>query len=148
MNPLMEWISKNPGIAVAVISGIFTILGGLLTTLIWPLLKTSFRTAWDNFLTYLSGKKFEHRYLDWVIKEHQFLPILPTTLVPVTAGRHQQELERLYVSLTLAKDSQRAEEASFGDALHNYPRLVILGNPGAGKTTMLRFLALTVRPGS
>jgi len=85
-------------------------------------------SIWDAIKTRVSGKHFENKYLEWVIQEHRYLPILPTTLVPVTEGHHH-ELDRLYVSISVSENARADEGASFVDAIRNHDRLVILGDP-------------------
>jgi len=89
------------------------------------------------------GKRLENAYLDSLINQHRYLPSLPTPLVPVTAGAQLQELDDIYVSLTISDSGQRSNGIDLGEAISNHSRLVILGDPGSGKTTMLRFLTLT-----
>jgi predicted NACHT family NTPase len=118
------------------------IIGGFFTVVIWPTVRAVLGSLWDKIESRISGKDFEHRYLDWVIREHRYMPILPTTLVPVT-DRRAPELDKLYVSLSVAEGVEKSRDIGLADALRGRPSLVILGDPGAGKTTMLRFLALT-----
>jgi predicted NACHT family NTPase len=131
----------DPSTALLVAVG-GAVIGGFFTVLVWPLVKTMSSWLWEKATNTLSGRGFERRYLDWIIKQHRYLPSLPTTLASV-AERRKFELDRLYVSLAVTKDARKSEEMSVGEALRNYSHLVVLGDPGAGKTTMLRFLALT-----
>lgn len=143
MKSILDWISKNPTLAGSIIAAISGVIGGFLTVVVWPIVQSSLHGIWKKVLLKLSGNEFEAHYLDWIINEHQYLPTLPTTLVPVTAGQHQQELDNLYVSLGLVSAQGKKHEVTLSDQLVNKPKLIIIGDPGAGKTTMLRFLALT-----
>jgi hypothetical protein len=129
-------------IAVGLIALLGVILGGFLTTILWPWVKVALEKIWDKIEAKLYKKKFEHQYLDWMVKTHEFLPILPSTLVPVTQV-NLQELDKLYVSLSVTSIKKEETEVNLGQGLQESPALVIIGDPGAGKTTMLRFLALT-----
>jgi predicted NACHT family NTPase len=146
MKRLIEWVMENPSsripILVALIGLSGVILGSLFTVVIWPMFKNMLESLWLSIKGKFSKHSFEQRYLEWVVSEHQFLPILPTTLVPVT-GTKVQELDKLYVSLSISERTDDKEGMSLGKGLVNNSKLIILGDPGAGKTTMLRFLALT-----
>lgn len=146
MERLYQWVMEDPktriGILAAAIGVGGVVLGGLLNSLIWPWLKASVERLVGKVETRFSKKKFEYRYLDWAISEHENLPLLPSTLVPVTQPL-PKELDRLYVSLTVTADGDRPGELALGEALKKDTKLVILGEPGAGKTTMLHFMALT-----
>jgi predicted NACHT family NTPase len=142
MNQIIQWVRDNPAVSIALIGVLGTILGGFLTTIVWPLLKTGLESLWDKITARISGKSFENRFLDWIIKEQRYLPILPTTLVPVTEKKIH-ELDQLYVSLAIQQNPQKTQGIDISKVLSSYPNAVILGEPGAGKTTMLRFLALT-----
>jgi predicted NACHT family NTPase len=129
-------------VLVAVIGLGGVVLGGVLNSLVWPWLKTAVERLAGKVETKYSKKKFEYRYLDWVISEHENLPLLPSTLVPVTQPL-PKELDKLYVALSIVSDGERQAEMSLGEALKKGSKLVVLGEPGAGKTTMLHFMALT-----
>ncbi len=97
------------------------------------------------------------RYLENIIATHQHLH-----LQGIRAGSQplSVSLEKVYVSLT-AIDKQAGEQRSkelnigeeslrrefgyltVGRVLQRYRRLVIIGDPGCGKTTLISYLALT-----
>ena len=147
MKQLIDWIAEDPRVRVPLVVAIIglcgVVIGGFLTQLFLPLVKTMFVTLWTKLKVTSSARSFEGRYLDWVINEHQYLPALPTTLASF-AERKKYELDRFYVSLAVTEDVQAPHGISLDDALRDHDRLVILGDPGAGKTTMLRFVALTL----
>ena len=67
--------------------GLFgVIVGGFLTTMVWPFLKTVIARIFESLQSKLGGKRLENAYLDSLINQHRFLPSLPSTLVPVTAA--------------------------------------------------------------
>lgn len=95
------------------------------------------------------------RYLENMISTHQWLP-----LQGIRTGGNQPlsvPLEKVYVSLTAmdkqvggaphrSKDDDLIRDSgtlSIGTALARYSRLVMIGDPGSGKTTLMAYLALT-----
>jgi predicted NACHT family NTPase len=140
LHTLLTWCKENQAV-VAVFSAI---LGGFLTTVVWPSLKTLVQRSWSAATSRIGGHASEKAYLNYVIDQHQFLPILPSTLVPVTSKAHVGELDDIYVALSINFENGSDQEASIGEAFRKYSRIVILGDPGSGKTTLLRYLALTL----
>lgn len=138
MSALTEWFSKYPwaGPTVGVI------VGAILTKLVFPLLIKLAQSTIGAISRAIFLRGGERGYLDAVIKEHQFIPSLPTTLVPVT-DHHQEELDRIYISLNIKDNRQSGHAIGLEDSIKGNQRIVILGDPGAGKTTLLKFLVLT-----
>jgi predicted NACHT family NTPase len=134
-----DW-TRNP----AVFGPVCGLIGTLVAVFIGPSIKAAVEYIWDWIKTHFSGRYFENIYLEWLIAENQYLPSLPTTLVPVTEG-HRNELDQLYVSLSVSGEHRMDASVtrSLGEALKSGRKIVVLGEPGSGKTTMLKFLALT-----
>ena len=117
----------------------------------------------------------ESRYLEWVTNQHRFLPItglrtrspveVELERVYVSLNVDPRVLERMgsaeedkqhemppAETLSVSRRREEKEAVSIADALKLIDRnrvfgLVILGGPGTGKTTVLKYLALTYARG-
>ncbi len=103
------------------------------------------------------------RYLDWLIKTHKSLPVagfetnlripIPLEKVYVTLKARMAELERVrteravHTELVEVAEMRHDQNVTAQEALkfalaREYDGLVILGNPGAGKTTLTKYFLL------
>lgn len=111
----------------------------------------------------------EQTYLDWVIRQNELLSITGMPDAAKEIGR--LNLEQVYVSLSVRPELQRGEMPdrelieSMAENLHESseplsiseallrlddkkrPGLLILGGPGTGKSTLLKYIALTYAHG-
>jgi predicted NACHT family NTPase len=134
----VDWARANP----AVVGLVGVLIGGFLTALVLPLVKSGLEKAATKVMSKWSLSSYSTRYLRKLINEHQYLPTLPTTLVPVTE-RHTPEIDELYVDLEVADHApSAAQRITLPQLLKEQKRIVILGDPGSGKTTLLKYLAL------
>jgi predicted NACHT family NTPase len=140
MPNIKQWAKDNPGLL-----GLFgVVFGSFLTTVAWPALQWLLG-HFSAFIKSLTGRRGGDRiYLSAVIDQHRFLPILPSTLFPVTADHHIKELDSVYVTLTLSQGGDDSFKGTIAEALVASRRMIILGDPGSGKTTLLRYLTLTL----
>jgi len=152
------------------------ILGAILTRFI-PWLSRQLKKFFQFLFHFLTGrhreKRFEREYLNWLISQHQFLGLIPTThVVPKKRGLRLADLERVYTTLRLAPESHAEkslvcdeelafpekmtrkrwlhwrrqivpEEVELGRLLSKDCRVLIKGDPGSGKTTLLRYLIVS-----
>jgi hypothetical protein len=139
MERLISWVQQNPQtnvpILVAVIGVGSALLAGFFTVVIWPFAKIGLERVWHFGLTRISQRGFEDIYLRRLIRRYRLLPMLPTTLVPVT-DKPIQELDNLYVELEITNSSEVSQITKYGPVLKQNRLVVVLGDPGAGKTTM------------
>lgn len=87
-------------------------------------------------------------YLEQVVKQHQSLDFVG---IPELKDRNALQLREIYIQLRAEVGSytghhsvsaERSQRLSVNDALIISRQIVILGDPGAGKTTMLKFITL------
>jgi hypothetical protein len=90
-------------------------------------------------------RKFSRVYLQNLVSNHKYLKLIGFNV----AGLPRPLLEEVYISLRVSshgvkfsQDGVDAKSISFTDAVRRFDRLVILGPPGAGKTTTLSYIAL------
>ncbi|MCK4760885.1 MAG: NACHT domain-containing protein [Candidatus Aminicenantes bacterium] len=101
----------------------------------------------------LAERRFLKRYFEHIIFTHQFLKIVGFN----TAGISRPQLEEVYISLRVSNfdlsykvkngistdnDCNENKSIPFSKALKQCKKMVILGTPGAGKTTILSYTLL------
>lgn len=92
-----------------------------------------------------ANRKFRRLYLEHLVSTHRFLRLVGFNV----AGLPRPLLEEVYISLRvnsygtkLERDFAKGGTISFVDAVKRFDRLVILGAPGARKTTTLSYILL------
>ncbi len=129
------------GVIAVLVSGI---IGSILTLIFTNLLGPTI-AEWGQWLKErLKGKarRFRERYIPALAEKHRYLKLV---------GIHGREgvspplLKEVYVSLRMSGTDAGLEEArtlSIAEAFTHHPCLLILGEPGAGKSTLMDWLTL------
>jgi NACHT domain len=96
-------------------------------------------------------RKFSRIYLQNLISNHKYLKLIGFNV----AGLPRPLLEDVYISLRVSSHGVKFSQSggdtksiSFADAVRRFDRLVVLGPPGAGKTTTLSYIALRFAAGN
>ena len=129
------------GVIAVLVSGI---IGGILTLIFNKLLGPLVEEWGQRLKEKLKGEasRFRERYIPALAEAHRYLKLV---------GIHGREgvppplLKEVYVSLRMGGADEGLEEArtlSIAQALTNHTRLLILGEPGAGKSTLMDWLTL------
>jgi len=100
----------------------------------------------------LAKRRFYRKYLGVMVSKHKHLRLVGFS----STGVSRPLLEEVFVSLRISGHSRRELDSdegtgsvdgvgavTFATALLQYPKMVILGSPGAGKTTTLSYALLT-----
>ncbi|HWW74008.1 MAG TPA: hypothetical protein VNZ44_01355, partial [Pyrinomonadaceae bacterium] len=150
LGAVWDKLISREGLLGSVIVALATVLVGVLKDKI----KGGFNWTLDFLGKYLGGKlaerRFLRRYIDNLTFNHKYLKLIGFN----TAGVSRPLLEEVFVSLRIASNSaplgsgaggagREASTISFNSAFRQYPYMVILGGPGAGKTTTLSYALLT-----
>ncbi len=119
------------------------VLGAILGGLLVPWLKQLFEKLWTAIQNKFSRKrKFQRDYLNWAIQSNKFISVLPSTRAGVKTGTlHLMELDEIYISLSVSRGVEIGKALSLSEAMKKN-HLIILGDPGAGKSTMMQYLTL------
>jgi hypothetical protein len=147
---LWNKLVSTEGLLWTIIVALATILVGVLKEKI----KAVFNWTLDFLGKYVGGKlaerRFLKRYIDHLSFNHKYLKLIGFN----TAGISRPLLEEVFVSLRIAGNSlpgggtnnhhegQSTSTISFNSAFRQYKYMVILGGPGAGKTTTLSYALL------
>lgn len=115
--------------------------------LLFPFLKFLAQKIWrlivEAFIRLNSNRRFRADYLSWLTNANRYISILPTTLAGVKSGTlHRIELDQVYITLNVSRGEDIGRLLSLEDMLCKHQRMIILGDPGAGKSTMMQYAAL------
>lgn len=153
LDSLYRSFLTTENIYIAIIGALITALG----TVLRNTLAASFRNFLDWLGKYAGGKlaerRFLCRYIENIIHNHKFLRVVGFD----RTGINRPRLEEVFVSLQVSAQSQQPTGAitdkvnganrehstiTYAQALRGNKRMVILGGPGAGKTTTLSYALL------
>ncbi|MCP4353847.1 MAG: NACHT domain-containing protein [Desulfobacterales bacterium] len=117
------------------------------TILLMPLIKYIVQSIWKGLKKLLTkfsrSRKFLEDYISWTIHTNKYISVLPTTMAAVKSGTlHLMELDEIYISLTMTRGADAGRSLSLEDIIRKNNRIIILGDPGAGKSTMMQYLTL------
>ena len=99
----------------------------------------------------LAVRRFLKRYADYLLSTHRYLRLLGFA----AAGVSRPQLQQVFISVRVSPFDRKGGTAnrdadadtSFEKAVAQFPHLVVLGGPGAGKTTTLSYIALQLIKG-
>jgi HEAT repeat protein len=140
---IIDTIADNKAYLV----GITAVFTSICTILLMPLIQHIFKSLWDlikNIFTGISSnRRFQKDYIKWLINMNRYISVLPTTLSGVKSNTlHLIELDKIYITLTMSHGADPGGSVSPEEIIKQKERIIILGDPGAGKTTMMQYLAL------
>jgi len=152
---LLERFGNRESLLITIIVG----LVGVVAAVLKDKIKEAANWVLDGLGKFGSGKlaerRFRRKYLAVVAGRHKHL-----RLVGFSSGVSRPLLEEVFVSLRISSHGQPAlgdnghgagagasSAIPFASALAQYPKMVILGAPGAGKTTTLSYALLTFAGG-
>jgi predicted NACHT family NTPase len=123
------------------------IASGALGVLLFPLLRFLAQKFWalitEAFTSLNRNRRFQADYLSWLINANKYISVLPTTLAGVKSGTlHHLELDQIYITLDVSRGEDIGRPLSLEELLGKHRRIIILGDPGAGKSTMMQYVTL------
>jgi len=141
---LLNFLSQyKKEITVAIIGAVAT----LLFTKALPALLSLLRNCGSYLLAVFTGNrkdyKFEKKYLAWLINQNKYLVNVPSRLLTPEHLPKQPELESAFIQLHLKRSNEAPVELAISELVKPGAKTVILGDPGSGKTTQLRYFCLT-----
>lgn len=153
LSHFINWVSERDGLW-----GFLALLGGLGGGA-WALWKRQRNRTPPKDVP--NTRNAKERYRDYIITAHQHLPVagFETNLrVPIPLEKVYVSLQARMAEIDRARDGRRGHAADFPDLLpdrmvtvqealqfalgKNYDGVVILGQPGSGKTTLAKYFLL------
>ncbi len=127
--------------------GTIAIMTAVLTALLFPFLKKIVYCVWETLKSVLinltHNKRFLKDYLQWMINANKFISVLPFTLAGAKSNPLQvMELNEIYISLSMPSGAYEGRSHSLEEVIGRDKRIIILGDPGVGKSTLMQYLAL------
>jgi formylglycine-generating enzyme required for sulfatase activity len=168
---MREWVNEflsSKGTVTTILTIVMTALVTFVITKFQEGVTSFLKSFWYLITGRQKNKRFERQYLNRLVQDHQFLGLIPAyKVVPEKQGFRRTNLEQIYTTLRLSAEDEKqgseiriaestvqrmkfskrpkpvAQEIQLGSIIEKNDYILLKGDPGSGKSTILKYLVIS-----